>query len=253
MPARENAPLGSPIWADLMSADTDRARAFYGELFGWECAEPNAEFGGYANFSKDGDLVAGLMAKQEAALPDMWSVYLEVADAEKTTQLVSELGLPVYVQPMPVGDLGTMGVVADPSGAMIGMWQPGTHTGFGRWMDDGTPGWFELHTRDYEAALGFYTDVFGWTTNTEADEPGFRYTTEVQGETQYAGVMDASGFLPEGVPSNWSVYFHVDNADASIAKAVELGGAVVMPAEDTPYGRLATVTDPMGALFRLHQ
>ena len=253
MPARENAPLGSPIWVDLMTSDTDGARAFYGELFGWECAEPNADFGGYANFTKDGDLMGGLMAKQEEAMPDVWTIYLEVADAEKTVAQATDRGLGVIVPAMAVGDLGTMAVVIDPSGAAIGMWQPGTHTGFGRWMEDGTPGWFELHTRGYDEVIPFYQDVFGWETNTEGDGPDFRYTTEVVGETQYAGIMDASGFLPEGVPSNWSVYFHVDDADAAIAKVVELGGAVVMPAEDTPYGRLATVTDPTGALFRLHQ
>ncbi len=253
MPARENAPLGSPIWVDLMTSDTDGARSFYGELFGWECADPNPDFGGYANFSKDGDLMGGLMAKQEEAMPDVWTIYLEVADADKTVAQVTDRGLGVIVPAMAVGDLGTMAVVIDPSGAAIGMWQPGTHTGFGRWMEDGTPGWFELHTRGYDEVIPFYQDVFGWETNTEGDGPDFRYTTEVVGETQYAGIMDASGFLPEGVPSNWSVYFHVDDADAAIARVVELGGAVVMPAEDTPYGRLATVTDPTGALFRLHQ
>ena len=252
MPARENAPLGSPIWVDLMSSDTDRARSFYGELFGWECADPNPDFGGYANFSKDGDLVGGLMAKQEEAMPDVWSIYLEVTDAAATVKAAEATGSTVIVPAMPVGELGTMAVVTDPSGAAIGMWQTGTHTGFGRWMDDGTPGWFELHTRGYDEVIPFYQDVFGWQTNVEGDEPGFRYTTEVQGETQYAGVMDASGFLPEGVPSFWSVYFHVDDVDATIAEVGELGGGVVMPAEATPYGRRATVTDPMGAIVRLH-
>jgi uncharacterized protein len=64
-------------------------------------------------------------------------------------------------------------------------------------------------------------------------------------------VMDATSFLPEGVPALWSVYFAVDDVDASIAKAVGLGASVVQAAEDTPYGRLATLTDPTGALFRL--
>jgi predicted enzyme related to lactoylglutathione lyase len=63
--------------------------------------------------------------------------------------------------------------------------------------------------------------------------------------------MDASGFLPEGVPSHWSVYFGVDDTDAALAKIVDLGGSVVQPAEDTPYGRLATAADPSGALFKL--
>jgi predicted enzyme related to lactoylglutathione lyase len=63
--------------------------------------------------------------------------------------------------------------------------------------------------------------------------------------------MDASGFQPEGVPAHWSVYFGVDDTDKALARIVELGGAVVTPAEDTPYGRLATATDPTGAEFKL--
>ena len=253
MSTRDNAPVGSPAWTDLMTDDVDGARRFYGELLGWECEEPDAELGGYANFTKDGSMVAGLMAKPEADMPNVWSVYLEVADAEKTTADVAARGLSVFVPAMPVGDLGTMAVVADAGGAVIGMWQPGEHPGFGRWMEPGAPGWFELHTRDYDAAVSFYEEVFGWKTKVEGDTPEFRYTTQVDGELQFAGVMDGSDFLPDGVPAHWSVYFDVADIDASVAKAVELGGSVVMAVEDTPYGRMATMTDPAGALFKLHQ
>jgi predicted enzyme related to lactoylglutathione lyase len=65
--------------------------------------------------------------------------------------------------------------------------------------------------------------------------------------------MDASAFLPEGVPSHWAVYFGTANTDASVAQAVQLGATVVQAAEDTPYGRLASLTDPTGAMFKLHQ
>ena len=57
--------------------------------------------------------------------------------------------------------------------------------------------------------------------------------------------------LPEGVPAHWTVYFGVDDTDAALAKIAELGGTVVRPAEDTPYGRLAAATDPTGAQFKL--
>ena len=63
--------------------------------------------------------------------------------------------------------------------------------------------------------------------------------------------MDAAGFGPEEAAGQWSVYFGVDDTDAALAWIVELGGQVLRPAEDTPYGRLATAVDPTGALFRL--
>jgi predicted enzyme related to lactoylglutathione lyase len=99
----------------------------------------------------------------------------------------------------------------------------------------------------------FYRLVFRWDTHVAGDTPEVRYTTLGEGESQLAGVMDASGFLPEGVPAHWSVYFGVEDADAALAKIVELGGSVVRPAEDTPYGRLAQVADPTGANFKLIQ
>ena len=65
--------------------------------------------------------------------------------------------------------------------------------------------------------------------------------------------MDASGFLPAGVPSNWVIYFGVEDAYATAAKAVELGGTALRTPEDTPHGRNATLADPHGAIFIINQ
>jgi len=71
------------------------------------------------------------------------------------------------------------------------------------------------------------------------------------GDEQLAGVMDATSMLPEGVPDHWIVFFWVEDADATVDKIKKLGGSVVRDAEDTPYGRLAAVADPNGAMFNL--
>jgi len=151
---------------------------------------------------------------------------------------------------MAVGDLGTMAVVADAGGAMIGMWQPGEHRG-GVVGTGGAPCHFELHTRDYDRAVQFYKDVFGWQPETAADEPDFRYTLLPIADGENAGIADAAGWLPEHAPSHWSVYLCVDDVDATLARVHELGGATITAGEDTPYGRLATAADSTGALFRL--
>ncbi|HEY4928156.1 MAG TPA: VOC family protein [Acidimicrobiales bacterium] len=115
------------------------------------------------------------------------------------------------------------------------------------------PGWFELFTRDFAGALEFYRSVFHWKTEIEGDTDEFRYATLRDADTddQRAGVMDASAFLPEGVPAHWSVYWQVDDVDATADRVKVLGGAVVDGPTDTPYGRMATVTDPSGAMFKL--
>ena len=72
-----------------------------------------------------------------------------------------------------------------------------------------------------------------------SDTDEFRYTTAAVGDEDVAGLMDSSSFLPAEVPSHWAVYFSVADADEACGKATELGGAVIRPPEDTPFGRLA--------------
>ncbi|MGZ8764178.1 MAG: VOC family protein [Acidimicrobiia bacterium] len=252
MPKRDVAPVGAPCWIDLMTSDPCASRAFYGELFGWTSEEAGPEYGGYINFSLDGLPVAGGMRNDgESGMPDLWSVYLATADAGATVDAATAAGGQVIVAAMDVGELGRMAVVTDAGGAAIGAWQPGLHTGFGILGETGAPTWFELHTRDYDASVAFYRTVFHWDAHTMSDTPEFRYTTLGEGDDQLAGVMDAGASLPDDVPAFWTIYFAVDDADAALTQIVELGGSVVMGAEDTPYGRLATAADPTGARFRL--
>jgi predicted enzyme related to lactoylglutathione lyase len=251
---RGDSPLGTPCWVELQTSDPERSQDFYGRLFGWTVEEAGAEYGGYKNFLLRGVRVAGCMKNDgNAGVPDLWSVYLATDDAEKTVARAAEAKGQVVVPGMDVMALGRMAVVVDVGGAVIGAWQPGEHRGFGYVAEPGAPAWFELHTRDYEHTLDFYRTVFGWDTRTEGDTPEFRYSTVVVDDESYAGVMDASSFLPEGVPAGWTVYFGVADCDHGVSEVVSLGGEVVMAPEDTPYGRLAVVADPTGAVFRLHQ
>ncbi|MGP7997684.1 MAG: VOC family protein [Streptosporangiaceae bacterium] len=252
MPARESAPAGAPCWVDLMTSDTARSRDFYGAVFGWAAEEPNPEFGGYFNFTKNGVRVAGCMTSEPGSgLPDTWSVYLATDDAAKTLEAAAGHGAQIVVPAMTVGDLGTMAMLTDPSGAAIGIWQPGLHKGFGLVTEPGAPSWFEVLTPDYPGTISFYRDVFGWDTQVAGDTPEFRYTVGVRGAEQLAGIMDASGFLPAGQPAAWSVFFGTADTDAALATITRLGGSVLRPAEDTPYGRLAEAADPNGARFKL--
>ncbi len=178
MPTRDTAVIGAPCWVDLMTSDTERSREFYCQLFGWSAEDPAEEFGGYFSFTKDGVRVAGGMASQPGSgVPDVWSVYLATDDARKTVDAAVANGGQVIVSAMDVGDLGTMAVVSDSGGAGLGVWQPGLHQGFGVLGETGAPSWFELHTRDYQAAVAFYRNVFGWDTHVVSDTPQFRYTT----------------------------------------------------------------------------
>lgn len=102
--------------------------------------------------------------------------------------------------------------------------------------------------------MDFYTTVLGWNTKIEGDSADFRYACAQHDGAPIAGVNDASvgqWALPEGVPAHWAVYFGTDDTDAGAAKAAELGGAVLAPAQDTPYGRMALIRDTTGGTFWL--
>ncbi|WP_255770037.1 VOC family protein [Pseudarthrobacter sulfonivorans] len=253
MPAPEISP-GAPCWIDLMTSDIAKARQFYGELFGWEYETGDEEkYGGYTTARKNGKMVAGLMQKDEsqAGMPDMWSTYLRSDDAEATAAAVTANGGQVYMPPMDVPEQGHMAVFGDASGAAVGVWQPREMRGYEVVAEPGAAAWHELQSKDYDAAVKFYQDVFGWETDVMSDTPDFRYTTLGAGDAAKAGIMDASGFLPAEVPSNWQVYFNVENTDASIEKAVALGATVLDGPADSPFGRVAALADPTGATFRI--
>ena len=248
----DDAPVGAPIWCDLFTSDPDRSRAFYGGLFGWSHIDPGPDFGGYFNFTSDDKMVGGGMINQpESGMPDMWSVYLKSADIKATEAATTAHGGTVMFPAMDVAGLGHMLVTMDSAGAGIGAWQQGTHRGVQAISAANVPCWFELATRDYEKAIQFYKDVHHWDVTEVVNTPEMRYTIMNDGGDGSCGVGDAASWLPEGVPAHWVVYFGSDDVDATLAKAVELGGAVTQPASDTPWGHMAGALDSTGAAFKL--
>ena len=240
---------GEPCYIELFTADPDAAAAFYGPLFGWTAGEASEEFGGYRMFLKDGVPLAGLMANDgTSGSPDVWSVYLTTNDTRATVERASTAGATVLVEPMQIGDLGTMAMLLDPAGAAVGAWQPDTFTGTGLRGEVGAPGWFETLSTDYPRSVAFYRDVFGWEVSTMSDTPEFRYSTLGRDEAARAGIMDATAFLGDQ-PSRWQFYVQVADTDATVEQALAAGATSVLPVDDTPYGRLALLRDPAGVLF----
>ena len=249
MTTRDRAVIGDPCWVDHMTNDVEGMKRFYTGVFGWTAGESSEEFGGYFQFFLNGAPVAGMMPAMGGDVHEAWTLYLAAEDAFVTLDRAAAADAQVVAPAMRVGDLGTMGVMIDPSGAAIGVWAPIEFQGFGVVAEVNAPVWFELHSRDYDGSVKFYQEIFSWVTQVVSDTDDFKYTTANHGTDQFAGFFDADATLPEGVPSFWNVYFGVADTDAAVAKVTELGGSVLMAASDTPYGRMATVADPAGAVF----
>ena len=248
MERNEYAP-GTPSWVDLGSPDVDGAAAFYTGLFGWTCeaAGPEEETGGYRMFFYKGKPVAGLGPAQNPG-PPYWTTYVSVADADATIAKVKDAGGTVFLEPMDVLDVGRMAVFADPTGAVISIWQPGTHPGSGIVNEPNALCWNELSTRDTAKAIEFYGKVFGWGAKVQG-EPPQQYTEWQLGGQSVGGMMEPPPMVPAEVPNHWLVYFAVDDTDKAAAKVGELGGTVVMPPMDIEPGRFSVVQDPQGATF----
>lgn len=252
---------GLPIWVDSSSTDLALSRVFYEGLFGWTSYVAGEDMGGYTTFLKDEQPIAGVGPVMSAAQPTAWSTYFYSEDPEATVAQVAAAGGTAYGPVMTVGDAGRLAFFSDPTGAPFGIWSPLDLTGYAFVGEAGAPAWHELATRDYGAAVAFYTTVFGWHTRAVQDDEAFRYTVfggpgldaggEAGAAAEVGGVWDVSSALPAGVPSHWDVYFGSDNVDASVSKAVGLGATIVSPAEDTDYGRMARISDPVGATFFL--
>ena len=151
------------------------------------------------------------------------------------------------MQPFDIGDAGRMAFVADPTGAPVALWQANQHIGATLVNEAGAVIWNELITDKPDSALPFYETVVGLTNSTMEMAPGQNYTLLKVGGTDVGGCMEPP--MP-GVPNHWHVYFAVDDADATAAKAAAEGGQIAAEPFDIPsVGRSAVLTDPQGAVF----
>jgi predicted enzyme related to lactoylglutathione lyase len=239
---------GTPCWADLSADDLGRARAFYSGLFGWSIMPGPPEAGGYSMCEMAGRAVAGIGPKMGAPdAPVAWTTYLATDDADETAARITAAGGQLLIEPFDVMDSGRMAIAADPAGAVFGIWQSGLFIGAQAANEPGAMIWNENLSRDLDDSKAFYQAVFGYGYG-EIGDGGFRYATlELDG-----AIVGGIGELREDqrdVPAHWSAYFAVADTDAAVSSVVRLGGRVIAPAWDSPYGRMAIVSDDQGGVF----
>jgi uncharacterized protein len=244
MSERESYPIGVPCWVDNLVPDPQRAMAFYGELFGWEFDGPGP--GDYYVAKVRGCDVAGVGQAPPGVSPG-WNTYVSVASADDTARAAGR----VIVEPFDVLPAGRLAALGDPTGAIIGVWEPAQRRGCQLVNEAAAYAMSALHTPEPDAAAGFYRDVFGWETDEFA--PGvslFRLPGYVGGEPAQPVPRDVVAVMAkDDGPARWSVDFWVGDADALAARAPELGGDVVVAPFDSIPTRQAVLADPDGAVF----
>ncbi|MGI8814115.1 MAG: VOC family protein [Pseudonocardia sp.] len=253
MPTRtEKWPAGTPCWVDVAVPNVAEATKFYGPVLGWTFHDTGEEFGGYTICMAGEHTAAGIGKIQMDGQPAAWTVYLASDDADATAKLISENGGSVVIEPMDIPEIGRMAIAADPTGGVFGVWQSNPMNGIVVYNEPGGLVWEDAKLADADAGKRFYTALFGYSYAPIEGAPDDYGTFQLDGGDPLGGMGGMMG-APEGTPSHWQPYFGVADVDAAVATAQSSGGTVIMPAMDTPYGRMATVADPFGAVFAVHQ
>ena len=247
---------GTFSWVELATVDVADAKRFYGGLFGWQFEDvPGPEGEPYSLARVEGDRVAGLTPQQpqqrEAGIPPHWFNYITVASADEAAERAKELGGTVHAGPFDVMQQGRMAVMADPTGAMFGIWEPRGSIGAERVNDPGTLTWNDLATNDVDAASEFYSGLFGWSVEKidTGDAPPYWSISHEGGASDRNGGMRELTAGEEGIPPNWAAYFAVESVDETLAKAQDLGGSTLFGPLEVPTGKFAAAADPQGAAF----
>jgi predicted enzyme related to lactoylglutathione lyase len=264
---------GVPCWIGTSQPDPRAAVAFYGGLLGWDFEDvmgPGSP-GGYFIARLDGGDVAAVGSLPEGGPPAAsWNTYIWVESADESSSKVLDAGGRILTEPFDVMDAGRMAVCSDPEGAAFCVWQAKEHRGAQIVNEPGSLNFNNLNTRDTAGARSFYGEVFGWEMldlqgggtlwrlpgygeHLQREDPGLRERIAKSGGPK--GFEDVMATLIPiaddqlGVPPHWGVTIAVDDADATAARAAELGGEIVVPPCDAPWVRMTVITDPQGATF----
>ncbi|MDQ8045318.1 MAG: VOC family protein [Solirubrobacteraceae bacterium] len=250
-------PNGSFCWADLAPGDQPRAEAFYAALAGWHTGPKHPDFDYAMQFlgadETPATRVAGISGAMDGHVPD-WNLYLATDDFDATAAAVEAHGGRVGLERFEIPGSGIGGFFVDPAGVTFGVWQSTGHDGFGPFAVPGAFAWAEAYSTDATASRDFFSAVFGLEAATLSETAEFTYfQLKVPGAGDPVfGVMQMGDRSPVGGDrSHFTAYLAVADADAAAAQVVELGGSVQRQPTDTPFGRLATITDSEGAVLNL--
>jgi uncharacterized protein len=248
-------PQGSFCWVDLATSDAEAAKSFYRDVMGWNAVDTSSDAGPpYSMLSHDGSDVAGLRPiAPDQAQPPHWSAYVSVDDLDGIVEKAKSLGAELVMEPVDVMSHGRMCFLRDPTGAVLGLWQPGDYIGAQIDNQVGARSWCELQTRDTAAAADFYSALLGWSIRTRPDLMGGSYVLFDLDGREIGGMLQIQDDWGP-VPPNWAVYFAVADCDGTLSAARGHGARVVMePMEIPDVGRFAFLADPQGAVFAIIQ
>lgn len=114
---------GAFSWCELMTADTEAAKSFYGQLFGWTLKDVPMEGMTYTTLAAGGQEIGGMMSVSAPGVQGNpsphWGVYVTVENVDASAKKAEELGATLLVPPMDIPNVGRFSVIQDPQGAVL--------------------------------------------------------------------------------------------------------------------------------------
>lgn len=239
--------VGEFVWRECMTPDPDKARGFYGELFGWTYHEADMGDFVYPMIKVGERTIGGLMKMTEPGHPPHWISYVSVKDVDEAARIAKESGGTVGVAPFDVAEVGRMAVIGDPDGAWVSLLhaENGDEANRPERPGVGEFCWETVSAKDPEAAKAFYGKVLGWAVK---PGPG-GVDCFAAGEVMVADIQPATQ-----MPPSWLTYVVVAKLADSVARVEKLGGKVLVPHVAVPeVGNIAVIADPTGAVLGLFE
>ena len=234
---------GKFVWFDLFTSDSDAAKQFYGNLFGWNFVED----GSYTTIFNNSKPIGGIVqinSGENNKSAGHWLGSLSVRNVAEAAKLIQAEGGTVHEGPMSLDGRGEMAIVSDPQGAQLIVLYSAQgdpvdqQPELNEWM------WMELWAKDKNAAIDFYQKLVGYSDDAVKDGYGDNYTVLMRDGTHRAGVVT----LPwERANAIWAPYIRVSDPAAVAAQAKASGGKVVVPpSENFDSGSMAIIAGPTG-------
>ena len=245
---------GQFVWYELTTPDPDAAQKFYPRFTGWGTQKFDND---YTMWTTGGTPFAGVFRlgpeMRAQGVPPNWMPYVEANDVDATASLATSLGGRVINGPTDIPGTGRFAVLQDPQGAVFGIYKKATGPSQA-W--DGTPvvgrfSWHELMTTDWKAAWKFYEKLFGWERQSEMDMGGGNMYAMWGKGRMFGGMFNRPPEMASMRPF-WLVYIHVKDVGNAVDIATKAGAFVQRPRMDIPGGTIASLGDPQGAGFALH-
>lgn len=246
---------GRVLWYELLTTDMKAAEKFYGNVVGWSVAPFEGSPQPYDMWMRgEGDPVGGVMTIPEGMnFPPHWEMYVGVDNLDDAIAHVERLGGKSMGPLIEVPTVGRMRTMTDPQGAVFALYEPQSPPPQGEVEPPvGGGSWHELMTTDAEAAMKFYTELFGWTPTEAMDMGPMGKYHMFKRSFPLGGMMNKSQEMAQ-VPSNWGLYFRVADINAAADRVKANGGQLVNGPMEVPGGdMIVNGIDPQGAYFSLH-